>query len=125
VFNTVLLIIASGVFGFEVFNSITDNFELDKLKTGLTKTIRYSHGKVNLFKRWGVIPTVILYTFLPVLFLVRFVLSLLSCPFCIAFWTGAISSYFLLSGGTVQSVTIGLCSMLVCSIYYFIRSSIT
>lgn len=122
----ILLIIASGVLGYEiVFSELAHRVKklllLDKDYYGIT-AVQYP----SIINKWlGKLKYVLFPIVLPLSLLFKFhqyCRTLLKCQHCTSFWTGSISTFLIIVNLPIAiAIACGLCAMVSCALYNLIR----
>lgn len=120
-----LIIIASGVLGYEiVFSNLSHQVKkllfMNKDYYGIT-AFRYPQIICKWLGKWKYPLAPVLVPLILIANLHQYVRSLLKCPYCTSFWCGMILSVLVLSAPITHAIVFGLCSMLTCSVYNLIR----
>lgn len=124
----ILLLIASGVLGYEiVYSSLAKS----------VKQLLFFDKDYYLITAFQ-FPSIIFkwlgwkaYPMLPALLLIvlaaklhQFFRTLFKCPYCTSFWVGGLCTFFLTGCPTAYAIAYGLCSMLACGFYHLIRLNV-
>lgn len=121
-----LLIIASGILGYEiVFSGLSSKVKqllfLDKDYYPIT-AIQYPSIICTFIGKWKYILFPLIIPLTIVFKLHQWIRTLLKCPFCSSFWVGLLSTYFIIGSLPITlAIASGLCSMVACALYNLIR----